>query len=120
MTRTMRRAANPFRPYCWQQRPPPGLRHGLRGTGAGCAYGLPNSRVKMFVSPRPPSVRAPAIQCIVGHGEELPTRDILFALDGNVGQFAFGPFHYRKQRLVVTVDILAEFELATVIYESVW
>jgi len=64
------------------------------------------------------SVRAPAIQRIVGHGEELPTRDILFALDGNVGQFALGPFHYRKQRLVMTVDILAEFELATVIYES--
>ena len=44
--------------------------------------------------------------------------DILSALDGNVGHFAFGPFHNRKQRFVVTVNVLAEFELAMIIYEG--
>ena len=55
---------------------------------------------------------------IVGNGEELPTHHIVFAVDGNVGHLALRPFRNRKQRLVLTVNILAEFELAAVVYEG--
>ena len=64
------------------------------------------------------TLRALATPRIVGNGEELATHHIVFAVDRNVGDLALRPFRNRKQRLVLTVNILAEFELAAVVYEG--
>jgi hypothetical protein len=55
---------------------------------------------------------------IVGHGEEFAPHWAFPAIDWNVGHSAIGIFHDGKQRLVVAVNVLADFELAAVIDKS--
>src|SRR5215467_77950 len=52
---------------------------------------------------------APASPRVVRHCQELATHRAAMALNGNIRNFAFGPFQDGKQRLVAPVHILTKF-----------
>src|SRR6516165_115967 len=52
---------------------------------------------------------APTCRRVVRHCQELATHRAVAALNGDIRNFAFGPFQDGKQRLVAPVHILTKF-----------
>jgi hypothetical protein len=58
---------------------------------------------------------SPTVPPIIRYCQQLPTYRAVMTLNGNICNFAFAPSQNGKQRLIAPINILAEFQVASVI-----
>src|SRR5262249_2291308 len=95
----------------------PMLRHGP-ARDRRHSHGRTTKPLREEIQPCGVAASGPAAPGIVRERQDLSTRHVVFVLDGNIRNLAFGPIQYGKQRLIAAINILAKFDLALIIDES--